>query len=80
MTLITSRLPVFVTGSVLLAVMVLLATSRLEYCGQPEVLRPQIGAAIEAEGSSPTLAPPLKVVFVRVEADKADLEVGWAEN
>lgn len=80
MRLITSRLPVFVTGTILVAVMVLLATSRLEYCGQPELLRPQIGAATAAEGPSPTLAPPLKVVFVQIEADKADLEVGWAEN
>jgi hypothetical protein len=80
MTFIASRLPVFVTGTVLLAVMVLLGASRLEYCGQPEILRPQIGATTMAEGPSPTLAPPQKLVFVRVEADKADLEIGWAEN
>jgi hypothetical protein len=80
MRLIASQLSVFVTGTVLLAVMVLLGTSRLEYCGQPEVLRPWIGAAVAAEGPSPTLAPPQKVVFVRVEADKADLEISWAEN
>lgn len=75
-----SRLPMFMTSTVLVAVMVFLGTSRLEYCGQPEVLRPRIGTMLAAEGPTPTLAPPLKVVVVRVEADNTDLEVGWAEN
>lgn len=74
---IASRLSLFVTGSFLLAVMLFLAIGRMEYCGQPEALRSRVGAA---EGPSPTLAPPLKVVFLQVESDKAGLEVGWAEN
>jgi hypothetical protein len=32
------------------------------------------------EAGGPTLAPPQNVVFVRVEADKQGLEIGWAEN
>jgi hypothetical protein len=44
------------------------------------VLQPRSDAATVADAPAPTLAPPLKVVFVRVEADKSDLEVGWAEN
>lgn len=77
---IATRLSVFVTGSVLLAFVTALGAGRLEYCGQPETLRPQVDAAAVGEGPTPTLAPPMKVVVVRVEADKADLEIGWAEN
>jgi hypothetical protein len=77
---ITSRVPLILTGTVLLAAMILLATSRLEYCGQSEALQPQINAVVAAESHWPTLAPPQQVVFVRVETDKSDLEIGWAEN
>jgi hypothetical protein len=28
----------------------------------------------------PTPAPPQKMVVVHVEADRTDLEIGWAEN
>jgi hypothetical protein len=66
------------TGAIVSAAMTFLATSRVEYCGQPETLRPQTQAA--AKGPSPTLAPPQKVVVVYVEADKPDIEVGWAKN
>ena len=77
---IAARLPLILTGAVLLATAILLATSRLEYCGQPEALRPQTDSVTAVEARWPTLAPPQKVVFVRVEADKPDLEIGWAEN
>jgi hypothetical protein len=77
---IASRVPVILAGMVLLSVVVLLATSRLEYCGQPEALRPRIEAVVAAKTAWPTLAPPKKVVFIHVEADKPDLEVSWAEN
>jgi hypothetical protein len=77
---IVARVPLALTGAILLVAMFLLAASRLEYCGQPESLRPQSDAAAAAESQGPTLAPPQKVVFVQVEADKSDLEIGWAEN
>jgi len=77
---LTAHISLLLTGSVLLAGMWLLSTSRLEYCGRPMVLQPRSDAATVADAPAPTLAPPLKVVFVRVEADKSDLEVGWAEN
>ena len=72
--------PLVLTGVVLALSMIVLAGSRLEYCGQPEALRPRIDAAATPATHAPTLAPPLKVVFVRVETDKPDVEVGWAEN
>jgi hypothetical protein len=77
---ITSCLSLSLAGAVLLIAMTLLATSRLEYCGQPEALRPQRDSSTAVETRSPTLAPPQEVVFVRVETDKPDLEIGWAEN
>ncbi len=77
---IASRVPLILTGVILLAAMILLAAGRLEYCGQPEALRPRIDAVAAAESRRPTLAPPQKVVFIRVEADKPDLEIGWVEN
>ncbi len=39
---IASRVPVILTGVVLLSAVVLLTTSRLEYCGQPEALQPRV--------------------------------------
>ena len=76
---IVSRIPLILTGIILLAATTLLSTRRLEYCGQPEALRPRINAAAVAETRGPTLAPPQKVVFVEVEADKPNLEIGWAD-
>jgi hypothetical protein len=77
MTSIASRVPLILTAAVLLSTAMLLATGRLEYCGQPEALQPRIEAVV---ATRPTLAPPKNVVFVRVETDKPDLEVGWANN
>ena len=80
MKLIAARLPLILTGAVLLATAILLASSRLEYCDQPEALRPRTDSVAAVEVRSPTLAPPQKVVYLRVEADKPDLEIGWAGN
>jgi len=77
---LAARLPPILTGAVLLATAMLLASSRLEYCDQPEALRPQTDCVTAVEARCPTLAPPQKVVYVRVEADKPDLEIAWAEN
>jgi hypothetical protein len=77
---ITSRFPLLVTAALLLACLIGLATARLEYCGQPEALRPRNEALAAMATRSPTLAPPHELVFVHVEADKPDLEIGWAEN
>ena len=77
---IASWISLIVTGGVLLAGMLLLAPCRLDYCGRPEAQHPRIETVRTADARTPTLAPPLKVVFVRVEADKSDLEVGWLEN
>ena len=80
MKLIVARLPLILTGAVLLATAILLASSRLEYCDQPEALRPRTDSVAVVESRCPTSAPPQKVVYLRVEADKADLEIGWAGN
>ena len=77
---LAAHISLILTGGILLAGMWLLATSRLEYCGRPTVPQPRIDAVAAADAPAPTLAPPLKVVFVRVEADKSDLEVAWAAN
>jgi hypothetical protein len=77
---ITSHIPLIVTTTILLVAMLLLSTGRLEYCGQPEALRPRIDVAAAAERRGPTPAPPPKIVVVHVEADRSDLEIGWAEN
>jgi hypothetical protein len=73
-----ARLSFLLTGIILSAVMVVLAASRPEYCGQPSPSSPQLQTA--ADASSPTLAPPQKVVVLSIEADKPDLEIGWAKN
>jgi hypothetical protein len=77
MRFIASRLPLILTGLILVAVMGLLATGGPEYCGRPGPTGPSPAAAA-ADGPAPTLAPPQKIVLVRVEADKSDLEIGWA--
>jgi hypothetical protein len=65
---------------VLLGATVFLTASRVEYCGQTQPLRPRIDAITAAKAPSPTLAPRQEVVFLRVETDKPDLEVRWAED
>jgi hypothetical protein len=77
---LAARVPLLLTAMILFSAAVLLATSRLEYCGQPEALQPRAEVAVAAKTQWPTLAPPQKTVFVRVEVDKPDLEVGWATN
>jgi hypothetical protein len=68
------------TGGLLMAGVMLLYTGRLEYCGRAEVLNPHVNVQTVANAPAPTLAPPRKVVFVQVEADKSDLEVTWLND
>ncbi len=69
------------SGTIFLTAALALATlHRSEDCAPPDVSRSHQATATVADGPTPTLAPPQKVVFVRVEADKSDIEVGWAEN
>ena len=78
MSSITSRLPLLFAAVVLVGVAVLLVGGRLEYCGHSDASQSRIASS--APIGTPTLAPPQKVVFVQVEADKPDIEVGWADN
>ena len=73
-------LPLLLTAAVLLTTAIFLGTGRLEYCGQPEALRPPSGVSTAAKTDSPTPAPPRQVVFIQIETDKSDLEIGWIEN
>jgi hypothetical protein len=74
-----SRVPLIATGAVLLLTAALLGTDRLEYCGQPAAFRPCTEAALAVDSPAPTLAPPQKVVFIHIEADKSGLEIGWMD-
>jgi len=79
MKLIASRFALALAGMILIAMTVALATSRPDDCGQLACPRPQVNTA--AVGApTPTLAPPQNLVFVRVESDKPDIQIGWAEN
>ncbi len=77
---VASHVAMVLTGIILLVATILLATSRLEYCGQPEALRPRVDTVVATKTHWPTLSPPQKMVFIRVETDKPDVEIGWAEN
>jgi hypothetical protein len=79
MTSIASRLALIVTGVILMALMAVLASSRSDDCGTVDMPKRLANAAAE-NGPTPTLAPPQKFVFLRVESDKPDIQVGWAEN
>jgi hypothetical protein len=75
---ITGRLSFLFTGIILAVTMAFLAVGRPEYCGQNQASRASFMA--ETDKAAPTLAPPQKVVDVRVEVDKPDIEIGWAQN
>jgi hypothetical protein len=75
---IASRIACAATAVLLLAAAIGLAACRVEYCGQPESQQPMRLAACDTH--QPTPAPPRQVVFLRVEADEGDLEIGWAEK
>jgi hypothetical protein len=77
---IASHVSLVLAGVVLAAAMVLLSSSQLEYCGQPSVMQSNRTAASMCQSQAPTLAPPQKVVFVHIETDKPDVEIGWLEN
>jgi hypothetical protein len=77
---ITSRLALILTGAILAVAMVVLATSRPEYCGPVDVLKPHVEAKTSAPAGTPTLAPRQNLVVVQVESDRPDIQVGWAEN
>jgi hypothetical protein len=79
MKVITSHFCLILTGSILLTGLPLL-TGWLECCGPSELPQPQVAAVRAGDARTPTLAPPLQLVFVHVESDMSDLEVGWQEN
>jgi hypothetical protein len=77
---ITSRFALILTVAILSATMVMLATSRPEYCGPIDIPRSHAEAATSASLCTPTLAPRQNLVVVQVESDRPDIQIGWAEN
>jgi hypothetical protein len=80
MKLIASRFAFVLAVAVLSTTMVMLATSRLEYCGPIDIPRAHVDATISVSASTPTLAPRQNLVVVQVESDRPDIQVGWADN
>ena len=79
MKLIAPRFSLILAGTILFAALLTLTTSRPEDCGSLDRPAPHVKAA-SANAPAPTLAPPQNLVFVRVESDKPDIQIGWAEN
>lgn len=75
-----SRLPLLSACAALAVAMGLLASGGPQYCGRSCPAAASLKPAATPDAPSPTLAPRQKVVVVRVEADKLDLEVGWAQD
>jgi hypothetical protein len=80
MKLIASRFALALAGMILITMTVALATSRPDDCGLLTCPRPHATATATAGAPTPTLAPSQNLVFVRVESDKPDIQIGWAEN
>jgi hypothetical protein len=76
---IASRFALVLAGMILIAMTVALGTSRPEDCGLFDCPRPHVSTA-SSDARTPTLAPAQNLVFVRVESDKPDIKVSWAEN
>jgi hypothetical protein len=62
------------------AFLFLFAVGRLEYCGQSDTTLPQTESVAMSKNFSPTLAPPQKVINVRIETDQDNVEINWSEN
>ena len=76
-----SRISLALSVVVLLAIAWALATIRQpDDCSPAAMVRLRVAVRTAAGAPAPTLAPPQKVVLVHVEADRSDIEVGWAEN
>jgi hypothetical protein len=77
---IVYRIPLVVATAVLLSAMTALMFCQPNTCDPSCVLTSPSHAAVNAAGPTPTLAPPQKMVVVRVEVDKPDLQIGWVEG
>jgi hypothetical protein len=77
---LASQFALILAGTILFAAMVVQATSRPEDCGPLDIAKPHVNAAASTDGPTPTPAPPQHLVFVRVESDKPDIQVGSADN
>jgi hypothetical protein len=77
---IPSRVALILAGAIVPALLVVLTACRPEYCGPVDISRSHAEAAASTSARTPTLAPPQNLVVVRVESDRPDIKIGWAEN
>ena len=75
----TSRFALGLAAAILFTTMAILATGRLEYCGPIDIPRPHFAATTSASAPTPTLAPRQNLVVVKVESDRPDIQVTWAD-
>jgi hypothetical protein len=77
---VTSRFAMIFAVAILVVFAMMLSAGRLEYCGPSSGAAPHGASGCSARGPAPTLAPTQNLVFVRVESDKPDIEIRWAEE
>jgi hypothetical protein len=80
MKLISSRIPLLVAAAVVLTAMIALMAGHFKSCDPSCLPVAPAQTSASASGPTPTLAPPQKMVVVKVEVDKPDLQVGWVES
>jgi hypothetical protein len=62
------------------AFLMVLSAGQPEYCDPIDTPRPHAETATPTSACTPTLAPQQNLVVVRVESDRPDIKVGWAED
>jgi hypothetical protein len=78
---IAHRISFLVVAAVLLMGMTALMVTQPDACDTTScLLTAPSHAHVDAGGPMPTLAPPQKLVVVKVEVDKPDLQIGWVEG
>lgn len=78
---LVSRLLLLLTGAIMLIFLVVLTASHPVDCSQPDIWPPRFATTgSSSPAAAPTPAPPRNQIFVRVESDRPDIEVGWASN
>ncbi len=76
-----SRLLLLLAGAIVLIFLAVLTASHPLDCSQPDVWPPRLTTGRSSlSAAAPTPAPPQNQIFVRVESDRPDIEVGWASN
>jgi hypothetical protein len=77
---VAHRISLVVAAAVLLTGMTALIVGQPDTCDPSCFLTAPSHAHVDAGGPTPTLAPPQKLVVVKIEVDKPDLQIGWVEG